>query len=880
MLRRPLLARARRGTALLTTSTALALLGAGAADASIPFDLGAYDGAALRFDAPFAETAGSTVAGDCDVTGDGRPDVVVGAPGATAGGADRAGRVYVVPGSPTRAPGSYALSGSGAPAGAIVLEGAAAEDRAGVELACAGDVDGDGSDDVAIAAPGAGPGTAYVVFGGSALAAASPLSLGALGAHGFTIRGPSDTLLGTSIAGVGDLDGDGFDEVAVGDEWGDEHSGTWPGTVYVVAGRAATTPVDLTQPGSTLLRIHGAADNDRLKTVARAGDVDGDGTPDLVVGATEHDGPRGPDSGAAYAIDGRARGDVQVGAWSTPGSGVLFPVWSPRGTRLGVRPTGFGADLAPAGDVNGDGRADLAFGLAGAAASGPVRGLVAIVYGKSGDDPVDLDDPGASAALIRGLPASSDDSFGTGGLASLGDVDGDGRDDLVVGAARVTAPAGDHAGAAFLLYGTASTATRDVADLTCEGGARLHGGALGDALGVSAGAAGDGFTSANAPTLLVGAGRGFVRAVPLTDVPDACGRDNGREPRAPPLDVDWGFRENFRRYVTNGFDPAAPAVPISASAGATCDANPDTTRGGCDPLLRASASDPPPRRALRWTPVGASATDGSDATVGAIGRVTFRYPGHFFTLNVEDPWFVVAGGQVTLRARVDLDVAAGFAGARSTDVRVDLGTFPLDGAAVVGPQHVVWRTEPGTLTDEAAVALGGFLGRRSQLDPVTIAIPRSLGPLPQEPRVPEPPQPRTPDPTAPDQPRPPVKSGPPQVPPSAVAAIAAGRRRVTVRRAGRVTVATVRCTGAAGCRVSVPASVRLRAGRARVALRVVAPKRIARGRRAVVRVTLTRAAVRTLAGRSATLRVPIAVRSGGRRATKTVSVTLTVPRGR
>lgn len=68
MLRRLLLARARRGTALLTTSTALALLvSAGAADASIPFDLGAYDGAALRFGAPFGESAGARVAGDCEL---------------------------------------------------------------------------------------------------------------------------------------------------------------------------------------------------------------------------------------------------------------------------------------------------------------------------------------------------------------------------------------------------------------------------------------------------------------------------------------------------------------------------------------------------------------------------------------------------------------------------------------------------------------------------------------------------------------------------------------------------------------------------------------------------------------------------------------------
>lgn len=876
MLQRPLFARARRGTALLTTSTALALLfGAGAAGASIPFDLGAYDGAAQRFDAPFSETAGGSLAGDCDVTGDGRPDAVIGAPDATVGGADRAGRVYVVPGSAARAPGSYALSGGGTPAGAIVLEGGAAEDRAGAGIACAGDVNDDGSDDLVVAAPGVGDaGAAYVVFGGAALAAASPVGLAALGAHGFAIAGPADTIFSGSVAGLGDLDGDGLDEIAVGDEWGDEHSGSWPGTVYVVRGRTATTAIDLTQPGTTLLRIHGAANEDRLQYVAPAGDVDRDGTPDLLVGSTKHDGPHGAGSGAAYVIDGGARGAVEVGAWDTPGSGVLFPIWSPAAARVGGTQTGFGKTLAPAGDVNGDGRADIALGVVGTGGGGPARGTVAIVYGKAGDDPVDLDDPGAGAALIRGLPASGGDGFGDAGLASAGDVDGDGRDDLLVGAPGVTGPAGENAGAAYLLYGTASAATRDVADLACEGGARLYGAALADAVGVTVARAGDGFTSANAPTLLAGAGRGFVRALALTDVPGACG--GGREPEPVALDVDWGFRESFRRYVAAGFRAELPAVPIAATDGATCDAHPDPARGGCDPRVRTVPLDPLPRRALRWTPVGASATDGSDATIASRGRVTFRYPAHSFVLNLEDPWFVVSGGQVTVRARVDLDVDSGFAGGRSVDARLTLGSFPLDGPPVVTAQHVVWRTAGGSLAETAGAALGGFLSAGAELDPITIAIPRTLGPLGPEPGVPDPPRPPVPGP--PESPRPPpVRSAPPVA--RAAATIAPARRRVTVRRAGDVAIATVGCR-VGSCRVSVPARVSVRVGRARVALRVKAPARVAAGKRATVRLTLTKAAMRRLAGRSVSVRVPIVVRAGGRRVTKTVTVTLKVARRR
>jgi hypothetical protein len=877
-----------------TAAAALALIGAGAAvallpgegaRAAIPFDLSGYDASALRF-AGAADTRTGAAVAVCDVTGDGRPDTLIGAPSTTVAGVPDTGRVTIVPGSAARAAGAWSLPGRAtgtAVDGAIVVDGDPDEGLAGASLDCA-DVDGDGVDDLVVAAPGNSTGTggsAYVVFGGAGLAAASPVSLAALGGRGFTVRSAPDALLGWAVAGVGDLDGDGREEVAVSDDWGDARGGGYPGTVYVVGGRTTTTTVDLTDPDSTLLRVSGAADNDRLRTVAGAGDVDGDGVPDLVVGAPEHDGPHGRDSGAAYVVSGRARGAVDLGAAPGGASGIVFAIWGPEAaTRTNGSRGQTGVVVAAAGDVDGDGKDDVAVRTVSGGTTvdplRPVRDVVSVVYGKSGADAVDLDDPGTAAYDVVGLPSNGGtDAFGAA-IAPLGDVDGDGRDDLAIGAPRTSPPAGDNAGAVYLAFGRAGGSDLDVAALDCRAGARLYGGAQADGLGASV-AGGGALTGAEVRHLVAGAATGdHVRVVPLAPVAGACGEEPGPEPAA--LDVDFGFRESFRGYVFRGFSAADPAVPITAAGGATCDSNPGPA-GGCDPRVRALSSDPLPRRALRWTPIGASATDGSDATVATIGTVTFRYPAHFFTLRLIDPWFKVAGGSVTVRARVDLDVAPGFAGASSTDVRVDLGTFPLTGQSRTTDQYVLWETGEGTLTDAAWAALGGgsFLGRGAVLDPLTIAIPRSLGPLPDEPTVPVPadrgPGPTDPGPRDPGTPRPPARRVP-------VATFTSGVRRVTVRRNTTVRLGTVLCR-VERCRVAATRSVRLRVGRdARrrprfaVVKAVAVPARLASGRRGQVRLVVSRTAARALAGRTVRVRVKVVVRGDGRPLAKTVTVTL------
>lgn len=175
-------------------------------------------------------------------------------------------------------------------------------------------------------------------------------------------------------------------------------------------------------------------------------------------------------------------------------------------------------------------------------------------------------------------------------------------------------------------------------------------------------------------------------------------------------EIDWGFRNSFRQYINAG----TGAPPITASSGATCDPNPNTAKGGCDPKVGTLTG------VFGWAATAASyVLPSGEGTVTGQGTVVFSRPDHFFTFSLIDPSFAIAGGEVSVTARLVIDNAMG----ADTDVTVVVGTFPLTGAPVVTPATVTWTTAAGEVTEEAATALGGFLAAGDALDPITIVVP-------------------------------------------------------------------------------------------------------------------------------------------------------------
>ena len=395
--------------------------------------------------------SGYSVSSAGDVDGDGIDDMVFGAYTNGAGGPN-AGAAYVVFGGQSL---SGSISSSSVVSGAVQgfrLTGEARSDFAGWSVSQAGDVNGDGVGDLIVSAvvndAGANnAGAAYVVFGGQGLSGSVSLSAVGTTVQGFRLTGEAaNDFSGRSVSAAGDVNNDGFGDLVIG---GENVGGSGIGAAYVVlGGQGLSGSVSLTDVGTTVqgFQLNGVVAGDQAgRSVSSAGDVNGDGFDDVIVGALGSD-LGSLNAGAAYVIFG---GQGLTGDSSLAGVGTTIG-----GFRLTGETTGdlAGRSVSSAGDVNGDGFGDVVIGANGEDSGGANAGTSYVVFGGQGlTGSITTSDIGGSVAGIRIIGAEVGEGSG-GSVSSAGDIDGDGFDDLIIGAKSNDVVDTD-AGAAYVVYG-------------------------------------------------------------------------------------------------------------------------------------------------------------------------------------------------------------------------------------------------------------------------------------------------------------------------------------------------------------------------------------------------------------------------------------------
>jgi hypothetical protein len=313
------------------------------------------------------DTFGDSVSGAGDVNGDGYDDVIIGAP---LNGAEGfwAGRAYIY----------YGGSSMDSTAD-VIFTSEAPGDLFGDSVSGAGDVNGDGYDDVIVSAVGSdagGPhaGRAYIFYGGSSMDSTADVI--------FTGEAEYD-YFGWAVSGAGDVNGDGYDDVII-DAPFNEAGGTEAGRAYIFyGGSSMDSTADVTLTGEVEYGHFGE------EGVSGAGDVNNDGYDDVIIGA---------DNAAYIFYGGGVMDDL---------SDVIFTGEASGG--------GFGRAVSGAGDVNNDGYDDVIIGA---------DNVAYIFYGGGVMD--DLSD-----VIFTG--EASGDGFGWA-VSGAGDVNNDGYDDMIIGA--------------------------------------------------------------------------------------------------------------------------------------------------------------------------------------------------------------------------------------------------------------------------------------------------------------------------------------------------------------------------------------------------------------------------------------------------------------
>ncbi|MBI3469634.1 MAG: FG-GAP repeat protein, partial [Planctomycetes bacterium] len=393
---------------------------------------------------------GISVNGAGDVNGDGFDDLVIGARSADSNSGSDTGAAFLIFGEAHR---DFALDVANLDGQrGVVLEGTATGDNFSWSVASAGDFDSDGIDDLLIGANLASPngiqaaGEVYLIYGRHVWP--ERIDVSALNANdGFTLRGLNlHEGLGTAVAGGGDANGDGYSDILIGAPWtrfGENRAGA----AYLIFGRPrGAPPLDLANLSSDGVQLRGQNFGDAAgQALAFAGDVNRDGLDDLLVGAPYADPNNQNNAGTTYLVFGQPVWPTTLSLAELGASGVAM-----HGVGQGVEDnSGYSVDSA--GDLNGDGYADIVIGAPGASSNGDIDGGRTFVVLGAASLPAELELgslSGANGFVLNGVRYFDESGHSVG---PAGDIDGDGLDDLLIGAPGAFRP--EHRGGAYVVFG-------------------------------------------------------------------------------------------------------------------------------------------------------------------------------------------------------------------------------------------------------------------------------------------------------------------------------------------------------------------------------------------------------------------------------------------